>query len=113
MAPVSGKVTLDGQTVTSGQVSFLTADAKATPGVGTSGGTIDSSGQYTIYTSGKAGAPLGTYKVTVSPSTVPTPGATSMPTPFGAKYQDIKTTPFTFEVINNPEPGRYDLKLTK
>ena len=29
------------------------------------------------------------------------------------KYQDEKTTPLKIEVIANPEPGRYDLKLTR
>jgi hypothetical protein len=29
------------------------------------------------------------------------------------KYSDETTTPLRFEVIANPEPGRYDLKLKR
>jgi hypothetical protein len=30
-----------------------------------------------------------------------------------AKYADEKETPLRIEVIEGPEPGRYDLKLTR
>jgi hypothetical protein len=29
------------------------------------------------------------------------------------KYQDAKTTPLEKEVVENPEPGRYDFNLTR
>jgi hypothetical protein len=112
LAPVQGKVTVDGQSVTSGQVSYLTTDATNTAGL--SAGKIDSNGEYTIYTSGQSGAPLGKYKVTVTPSMVPTQGATGMPsTPINAQYQDQSRTPLTKEVVANAAAGAYDLPLTK
>ncbi len=112
MAPVKGKVTLDGQPVTAGQVSLIPTDSKDTAGL--SSGNIGADGSYEIHTAGAAGAPLGKYKVTVTPSMVPTPGATTMPTAlWGAQYKDPTKTPLNFEVVNNPEPDRYDLKLTK
>ena len=112
MTPVKGKVTVDGQPVTSGQVSYLPADNKT--GAGLSAGTINASGEYEIHTAGQSGAPLGKYKVTVTPSMVPTQGATGMPTAaFNTKYQNVDLTPLSIEVVNNAEAGHYDLKLTK
>jgi len=111
--PVRGKVTVDGQPVTSGQVSLLpTTQDKDTGNL--SAGTIDTSGEYKIFTAGKEGAPAGKYKVTVTPSMVPMTGATTAPTtPFNAKYRDAKTTPLEINVVANPAAGAYDLKLTK
>ncbi len=67
--PVSGKVTLDGQPVISGQVSFAAADDKV--GAGLCTGIIGADGEYKISSDGKPGAPLGKYKVTVTPSMTP------------------------------------------
>jgi len=114
MATVKGKVTVDGQPVTSGQVTFIPTDAKNS--AFGSAGPIDSNGEYTLSTAGHDGAPLGQYKVTVARTAnmVPTPGATPMSqAPFGAQYQDSAKTPLTKEVVKDPEPGRYDLQLTK
>jgi hypothetical protein len=78
MAPVSGKVTVDGKPLTACQVvlvpdigipSVENRKGDTTPGLST--GTIDSNGEYTIATAGTDGAPLGRYKVTVMPSMVP------------------------------------------
>jgi hypothetical protein len=112
LAPVTGTVTVGGQPLTSGQVSFVptTKDVQA---AGLSAGTIDSSGKYTIYTDGKAGAPLGTYKITVTPSMMPTADGKPPTMPFNNKYRDIATTSLTKEVIASPEAGRYDLSLEK
>src|SRR5438045_3467653 len=85
MAPVSGKVTMDSKPVTSGNVSLLpqSTDNKA----GLSAGQIGEDGSYTIFTAGKEGAPLGKYKVTVTPSMVPQSGAGGMPkATFNQKY---------------------------
>jgi hypothetical protein len=110
MAPVKGKVTLDGQPVTSGQVSFVPADEKT--GAGESAGTIGADGAYEIHTAGQSGAPLGKYKVTVTPDmSKAMQGGMTMP--FPQKYGDPRNTPLQVEVINSPEQGRYDLKMTK
>jgi hypothetical protein len=113
IAPVGGKVTLDGAPVASGQVSFLPAD-QSEGAAGMSAGAIDANGEYKIFTAGKSGAPPGKYTVTVTPLMVPAPGATAAPiAPFNAMYSNVGKTPLHFEVVNSPEPGRYDLKLTK
>jgi hypothetical protein len=110
--PVSGQVTVDGQPVTSGQVSFIPTSTDA-PAVGPSGGTIDSSGKYTIHTDGRAGAPLGKYKVTVNPSMVPTGDGKMPQAPFNSIYSSPRTTTLEVEVVANPASGAYDLKLKK
>jgi len=107
VVPVRGKVTVDGQPVTSGQVSFIPTSADQKGGM--SAGQIEGSGDYKIFTGGKEGAPSGKYKVTVTPSMVPTGGKSMPSTPFNAKYSDVKTTPLTIDVPS----GSYDLKLTK
>jgi hypothetical protein len=57
VVPVTGKVTVGNQPVTSGQVSLIPEDTKNHPDL--CAGTIDASGEYKIFTGGKEGAPLG------------------------------------------------------
>lgn len=115
--PVSGKVTVDGQPLTVGQVTFTpdiaipTDDAKKEgPGVGPSSGTINSDGTYKLFTGGKEGAPAGKYRVTVTPSMVPAADAKAPPPlGFNRMYSDNRNSPLKVEVPTGP----YDLKLTK
>lgn len=124
LAPVSGKVTVDGEPLTSGQVTLVpdvgipTKEGSEGQGetqtAGLSTAQIDSSGAYTISTNGKSGAPLGKYKVTVSPSMVPTPGGKGGPkTSYNRRYSNERETTLRIEVVANPTAGKYDLKLTK
>jgi hypothetical protein len=110
LAPVSGKVTMDGQPVTAGQVSLIPMDDKTLKDLCT--GSIEN-GEYKIFTGGSEGAPLGKYKVTVTPSMVPTGGAKSPSMPFNRKFSEANSTPLTIEVVSSPAAGAYDLKLTK
>ncbi len=113
LAPVSGKVTVDGNPVTSGNVSLIPIDKSTESGGGFSAGEIDSSGGYVIHTAGKKGAPIGRYKATISASMIPT-GDNKMPvTPFNMKYTNQSKTPLIVNVEANPAAGAYDLKLTK
>jgi len=109
-APVHGKVTLDGQSVNSGQVTLVPQDDKNHTDL--SAGTIEN-GEYKIYTGGSEGAPLGKYKVTVTATMVPTGDSKAPPMSFNRKFGDPKTTPLNFEVVSSPAAGAYDLKLTK
>lgn len=123
LASVSGKVTVDGKPLSGGHVTFLPDVAIGPEGLkeaskmkttGASVGEIGPDGTYKIYTGGKEGAPLGKYKVTVSPSMVPAPDATGAPaTGFDKKYSDAHDTPLRKEVVASAKPGDYDLKLTK
>ncbi len=112
LVPVEGKVTVDGQDLTSGQVVLVFKEA--TPNAPPSVGQIESGGTYKVATGGKNGAPLGKYKILVNPPMLPPASGTGPPKiPFHKKYSKLETTPLAFEVVANPQPGAYDLKLTK
>jgi hypothetical protein len=114
LIPVKGKVTVDGQPVTSGHVTFNAAsDDKDNPGQSATG-IIDENGNYELSTGGKPGAAKGKYKVVVSPSMVPAEGAKKLPkTPFHSKYGDLNKTTLLVEVVEDANPEAYHLKLTK
>src|SRR4051812_344013 len=73
--PVSGKVTVNGQplVVKSAVVLFKPNAAKGNTSSFEPTGTVDSSGNYTLYTKTKRGAPPGWYKVLVTAVADPTP----------------------------------------
>jgi len=109
--PVKGKVTAEGQPVSSGQVTFVQESTDDKYKFRSPSGQIDSSGNYELFTEGKAGAPEGKYKVMVTPSMVPVPGAKAAPkAPFNPKYQNAKFTPLDVEVKSGT--SSYDLKLS-
>jgi hypothetical protein len=110
LAPVSGKVMVGDQPVTAGQVALVPEKGVATAGL--CAGRIEPDGTYTIATDGRSGAPVGKYKVTVTPSMVPT-GSGPPPAPFNAAYQSARTTTLAIEVVSAPPAGAYDLKLQK
>jgi hypothetical protein len=111
MAPVQGKITINGTPMTAGNVVFQRADGTGDGAEGLlSAGQIDSSGNYTINTGGKSGAPLGKYKVAVTPSMVPTEGGAAAPA-YDTKYKTHGSSPLEVDVIESPEPGRYDFDL--
>ena len=111
LAPVKGKVTLDGAPLTAGHVALHPEKGDPAVKAPLSAGTIDGSGNYEIFTGGKAGAPLTKYKVVVTPSMVPTQGAA--PPAIDQKYMTDKQTPLSYEVVASPTDGQYDLKLIK
>src|SRR5262249_32715820 len=112
--PVSGKVTIGDAPLTMGVVMFVPDTAKGNKEAVGPLAAIESDGSYKLTTNGKGGAPAGWYKVTVSTNTPPKEGATSAPASpvyINPVYSDARQTPLSFEVIDSPEPGRYDLKL--
>jgi hypothetical protein len=118
--PASGTVTLDGKPLEGGILYFNPDTAKGNMArVSCSSPVRD--GRFTLRTDGVersetgAGVPLGWYKVTVrtnEPGELPIfPGQPAYQ--INPKYQDADKTPLSIEVVENPEPGRYDLKLLK
>lgn len=113
LAPVKGKVTVDGAPLTSGQVSLVPVVPPSQP-VPPSMGKVGTDGTYEIFTSGKSGAPLGKYKVWISPPTIPTEGGGPPDAPpYNSKYRDQKKTPLEIDVVAKADPGKYDLVLSK
>jgi len=120
LVPVAGTVTLDGQPLPVGSVTF---QPEAGPGNANQevpvGKIVD--GKYELTTHGKKGAPPGKYKVVVvsnnfSGDNPPKPTGGSMPVPksfISLKYSTAAATPLSKEVVANPVPDAYDLKLTK
>jgi hypothetical protein len=111
--PVSGTVTLDGKPLSGGVLVFSPDAAKGNSArISCSGPVKD--GRYTLETSGilradsGAGAPLGWYKVTLITDLPGQPKVEVNP-----KYRNVEQTPLSKEVVNNPEPGHYDIQLVK
>lgn len=111
LAPVKGKVTVDGKALTSGNVMLHPEGADTSTKVPNSAGQIGANGDYEIFTGGKSGAPLVKYKVTVTPD-MSKPGDKAGDA-IVENYRLIEKTPLKVEVIDSPEAGRYDLKLKK
>jgi hypothetical protein len=121
VVPVEGKVTVGGQPLTGGQISFIRIpgpedtdeEGNVPQDMAAPSGTLDSGGQYKLFTGGKAGAPKGEYKVVVSPPMMPSPDGKMPMMPFDMKYGNPRDTPLRVTVGDNPAPGTYDFDLKK
>jgi hypothetical protein len=129
VVPVTGKITLDGEPLTAGTITFEPDDSKGNKSKSPAGGMVDASGNYKLFTSGKEGAVVGWYKVGVSPVGMQMGGMAPLPEsgkltdpnknvgPSGGavnkKYQLPATSGLSIEVVEKPEAGAYDLKVTK
>src|SRR5262249_22805146 len=112
LVPVTGHVTLDGAALSAGSVLFVPDETKGNNSQVSPRGMIDSQGNYELFSDGKKGAPAGWYKVVVSltsPGIAPPPKGPTM----DFKFQHPERTDLAIEVVPQPQPGAYDLKLTK
>ena len=111
--PVSGTATLDGKPLNRGIVFFNPDASKGNNARLACRGSIGGGGQYELYTEDVSkvykGCPVGWYKVTL----VPLVPGNDTPIPVHPKYTDTEQTPLVIEVVDQPEPGHYDLKFTK
>jgi hypothetical protein len=112
--PVSGTVTLDGQPLSQSTVSFNPDTSKGNNHTVSCVGRLDGQGGFKLQTiavrgsEGGPGAPLGWYKVTLLTGLPGDPEIKVKPI-----YLDPNKSPISIEVVEKPEPGRYDLKFTK
>jgi hypothetical protein len=110
--PVKGKVSLDGVMLKAGSVGFFPVDPEGAPAVEASG-KIKEDGTYELSSRGKPGALLGRYKVTIVLQTKVEPNrAGDVRSLVPKKYTNKETTPLKMDVIEEPEDGKYDLKMT-
>jgi hypothetical protein len=114
LLPVSGRVYLGGQPLTTGTVSFHPVGA--TGHVPT--GAVDKEGRYTLSTAYHPGAPPGRYKVVIHATepALQAPGKASPGLPKSIipdRYNQDTTSPFTIEVKPDAAEGAYDLRLEK
>lgn len=118
LAPVRGCVTLDNKPIEGAMVFFIPQASKMGDGAI---GMTDAIGNYEATTGGATGAPLGTYKVTISRLVDPTgkPVVATLETPpanLGAresilpKYSDHAAT--TLKCTVAAGGGTFDFKLT-
>jgi hypothetical protein len=116
--PVSGTVTLDGQSLNGGYLEFNPDPAKGNTARIVCMSPIKD-GRYNLETNGVtrsdsgAGVPLGWYKVTFRVLEESTKKHPLGPLNVNDKFKSPETTPLSVEVKDNPEPGSYDFKLTK
>ncbi len=116
--PVSGTVTVDGQPLSQGIITF-NPDASKGNTLRMNASCPLSGGRYTLQTSGitrsesGVGVPPGWYKVTWTPPDTGTKKHQEVIAKVNEKYTKVETTPLAVEVKENPEPGAYDFKLTK
>jgi len=113
---VKGTVTLDGQPVEIGNITFLPTGETKGPA---SGALIAADGTYELVGPGGKGVVVGTHQVTVAcpeagsgPSTGEDPQAGNAPCVIPAKYGDPRTSKITKEVKSG-EDNVINIELTK
>jgi hypothetical protein len=127
--PVQGLVTVDGHSIHAdiATINLVPDKDKGNTTTLLPTGYLNKEGAYTVYyAKGKKGAPPGWYKVQIvasqlgegPPISTPRPeGAPPAPPPppplFDSKFTRAENSGLVFEVVKNPAPGAYDLKLTK
>ena len=105
LLPVVGKVTVDGQPVKAGTLSFRPDMAKGNSGKHEPYGEIDSAGNFRIFTNKKEGAPAGWYKVAIVAGEPVDVGNLSGQARWFAnpKYASIATSGLNIEVVEKAD----------
>ena len=115
LVPVRGKVTLDGQPLTTGSLVYMPSAEKGNTSNYEPAATINADGTYQLFTAQRDGAPIGWYKVWVvaqAPADDKNPYAPTKSL-IPARYAEPGTSKLEIEVVNRPSEGAYDLKLSK
>lgn len=116
LVPVEGKVFVGaapaqtGPTVT-GYVVYHADPARGNKNMEDIKASIEADGSYKIFTRDKPGAPVGWYRVTVELAETNPNDPYYFKPKIQAKYLEKDKSGLEVEVVENPEPGRYDLKV--
>ncbi len=115
LAPVAGKVTVNGAPLTSGGVTFRPDAERGNLTQHIPVGTIDADGRYDLMSATKKGAPLGWYRVAVSAQEPIDPKNPYAPPKHlvNPRFSDPATSGLAVEVTAHAAPGAYDLEATK
>jgi hypothetical protein len=109
---VTGKVTLDGQPLTGGAVYFHPIHDKDAPPLpeppAPSVSELGDDGSYTLRTQGKAGAPLGKYRVQLEPGDK---SDLKLWSQLPRQYT-MRNSSLLVEVVENKPEAGYDLQLS-
>jgi hypothetical protein len=112
---VVGTVTLNGQPLTTGGVTFHPDVAKGNNSQHVPAGVLDAEGKYKLVTATREGAPPGWYKVAINaqaPADAKNPYAAPKHL-IHPKFGDAQTSGLTVHVVENPAPGAYNFNVTK
>lgn len=116
LAPVVGRVLVDGEPLPFAGVSFRPDPGKGNKAPYIPTGTADAEGRYELVTAAKKGAPEGWYKIVIVPPTPPLVGGEAPkvgPPPFDQKYANAAETDLAVEVTNEEPAPSYDIELSK
>jgi hypothetical protein len=117
LVPVRGKVLLDGRPLTAGSVSFRPDASRGNTSQHQPYGILDGQGNYELKTANRRGAPPGWYKAVVISQEIAPEGKRAGPlgakSRINPKYARPQTTDLTVEVVANPGPNAYDLRVRK
>src|SRR3954447_19688831 len=119
LVPVKGTVSVDGSPMQVGTVTFMPDAAKGNKTEGSAAGSIAADGTYKLFYGTQEGAPLGWYKVGVSPQGMSANPSQTAPSPEAAakmvtsKFQNPETSGISVEVVSSPAAGAYDIKVSK
>ena len=115
LAPVAGKVSVNGAPLTTGGVTFQPDAEKGNHTQHIPVGTLDTEGRYELMSATKKGAPLGWYKVAVSAQEPIDPkNPYALPKHLvNPKFSDAGTSGLTVEVVANAAPGAYEFEVVK
>jgi hypothetical protein len=113
LLPVTGRVTVAGNPLTTGTVSFLPDTSRGNTSGVAPGGEIQPDGSYTLFSAGRKGAPAGFYRVIVSAAEPVDPNNPLAPRRsfVNVRYNSVETSNLQVEVTETPVPGAYDLPL--
>jgi hypothetical protein len=113
--PVAGKVTVNGEPLATGSVTFQPDASKGNNSLHIPVGMLDPQGNYKLMAAKAEGAPLGWYKVSVSAQQPIDPKNPYAPPKhlINPKFGDANTSGLAVEVIAKATPGAYDFQVTK
>jgi len=124
LVPMEGKATVNGQSLPEGIITLFQAEGKSLKS-GNPTGSVGQDGSFKLMTGGKPGAPVGKFKVVLSPAppaSTATGGALvgdvakSSKGPekhVNPKYESLERTDLIVDVVSPPPAGGYELKFTK
>lgn len=119
LVPVRGRVTVEKKPWSVGDIGFFPDAAKGNHRGRASIGSLKPDGSFELFTSGKPGVPLGWYKVVVwatnDPAAANPWGSDGKPRPIkwliDSRYTSLATTPLAVEVVENPSPDQYEVRI--
>jgi hypothetical protein len=116
LVPVEGTVYVDGTPVQTGEFVtgyvILHADtSRGNTNMEDTKGDIGPDGRYTIYTRDKKGTPPGWYFVTVDLARTNPKDPYDYKAMVSENYLDKTKSGLAFEVVSNPQSGRYDIRV--